>query len=199
MPKIGVLILAAGASTRMGRHKQLLPWNKTTLLGHAIETARKISDTVLVVLGSKAAVIKKEVPVFANYAINKAWEDGMGTSIALGVTELERMVNPDAIMVLLVDQPLIDALYLGQLLEAHAVSENKIIATSYNGRAGVPALFPKTYFESLKTLKNDVGAKHLMQHCHNRLMVLDAKDKIIDIDTPKAYDSLKKTKDRFDK
>ncbi len=195
MPEIGVLILAAGGSTRMGQPKQLLPWNNTTLLGHTITIAREISEMIMVVLGCQANQVKNEIPEHVNYSVNEAWKKGIGSSIAHGVNELQKMSNPRAILVLLADQPLIDAHYLNQIVQKK--TGNEIVATSYGDKAGVPALFPKGYFEELKTLNGDYGAKQLLQRYAAKTIKLSANDKTIDIDTPEIYSSLKKSNDYF--
>ena len=104
---LGILILAAGSSTRMGQPKQLLPWKNSTLLGNTIETAKALTKNILVVLGAHAELIEEKLPKDVNRIINIGWNSGMGSSIALGVQQLERALGPERILILLVDQPLI--------------------------------------------------------------------------------------------
>jgi len=83
---ITILILAAGASSRMGEAKQLLPWRDTTLLGNAISTAKTSrANEVLIVLGANADTIKAEV-ISKNITFleNKLWNLGLGSSISCG-------------------------------------------------------------------------------------------------------------------
>ena len=181
----------------MGRHKQLLNWQGTTLLKHTIETANKLSDTVMVVLGHKAERMVSEITSSIHHCVNSAWKKGMGTSIALGIKELKHIANPNAILILLVDQPLIDTVYLKRMIKRYTDSKNKIIATSYKGEAGVPAVFPASFFEELKALNEDYGAKNVLKQNRERVVLLEADDKIIDIDTPEVYNYLNKIKTGF--
>jgi molybdenum cofactor cytidylyltransferase len=109
MTEIILLLLAAGASHRMGQAKQLLPWGRATLIEHQVQTLLKTENPVVVVVGHEADRI---VPILDNYpvriCINKRWENGMGSSIARGIIYLEKEF-PGAAGVLIsqVDQPLI--------------------------------------------------------------------------------------------
>lgn len=190
MPKIATLILAAGSSSRMGKIKQLLPWKNTTLLGHAIEGAKSISEPILVVLGANADIILSDLPAGVKHIINLGWESGMGTSIALGVAQLEETEKPSAIMILLSDQPLIDGAYLNQMLSSFITAKAKIAATRYGSGFGVPAIFSKDFFEELKSLDKDFGAKHLLKKHSKLVLSMDAGGKEIDLDTQENYNSI---------
>lgn len=190
MPKTAVLVLAAGASRRMGRPKQLLPYKGTTFLGHTIALAKTVAQEVLVVLGANAEYIKPILPEKIDFVVNADWEKGMGTSIALGVKTLVEKNSPEALLVLLVDQPLIDASYLKKMLEEGRKHPTKIIATAYGKRRGVPTIFSHTHFKKLMKLNADYGAKKYMAQLSEEIVVLDAKDKVLDIDTPEKYADL---------
>lgn len=190
---IAVLILAAGASSRMGRTKQLLPWKDTTLLGNAIRNA-KASDVgcVAVVLGANAASIQKEIPK-NNVEIveNAEWQYGLGSSIACGMKFLlETYPKTKAILTMLADQPLIDAGYLNTMIAAFNQNGKRIIATAYKNRAGVPALFPESYFEKLATLEDDFGARNIINGPYKKVLILDPGRKNLDIDTKSDYENL---------
>ncbi|NKI32310.1 nucleotidyltransferase family protein [Croceivirga thetidis] len=189
MPKVAVLVLAAGASTRMGKPKQLLPWKNTTLLGHVISNLRVVSKHILVVLGANHEKILPTLPSYLESVINIAWQSGMGTSIALGVGELEKSVNPEAILICLVDQPLIDAELFKKIIDLHNLNPSKIIATTYVGGKGVPALFPKKYFNALKQFSADYGARHFLKSNKNEVIPFDSDGKAVDLDTPANYDA----------
>lgn len=186
--KIAILLLAAGASTRMGKPKQLLPWKNTTLIGNALNVAKQLSDTILVVLGANSEEIKAKISKDIKTITNIGWQAGMGTSVALGVAELEKTANPDSILVMLVDQPLVDFIYLKKMLSAVESATDKIVATSYGNRAGVPALFPKSFFSILKKFDADYGAKHLLNTNKDQVVTLNAGGKAVDLDTQANYD-----------
>ena len=168
----------------------------TTLLGQAMEVAATVSQDILVVLGANAQRIKKEVSESVKSVFNSEWESGMGTSIALGVQELERELNPEHILVLLVDQPLIDSTYLKEIMLNGQECPKNIIATSYQGRAGVPALFPKKYYKELKLLNKDYGAKNMMANYTHEIILIDSKGKAVDLDTRLSYNTFWKNHGR---
>ncbi len=196
LPKnIAIVILAAGASSRMGQAKQLLPWKDTTLLGNAIRKA-KTSDanSVIVVLGANAESIRKEISENQIAIVeNPIWASGLGSSIACGTDFLIKNKNrPNGILVMLADQPLIDTAYLNAMMAAFNPKQEMIIATAYEIRAGVPALFSKDYYKKLTKLDDDSGAKEIIHSQKENVVVLDFEQKTVDIDTKKDYENLTK-------
>ena len=186
--ELGILILAAGASSRMGEPKQLLPWKDTTLLGHTINTAKKLSHNILVVLGAHCEQVKANVPFGIDSIVNPHWNKGMGTSISLGVAALDQTTKPKAILIVLIDQPLIDVPFLKKIIRAHDTHPENIIATSYGNSAGVPVLFPKGYFPALKLLAGNQGAKPLLKKEHLHVLTVNPGEvKTIDLDTLDSY------------
>jgi len=121
--KHAVLILAAGASTRMGQPKQLLPWGKTTLLNHAINEAKKISEHVFVVLGANKELIESSLNSQVEIIRNPNWENGMGTSITYGISILDKNEEFDSVLIMLADQPLLDSTYLNNLKKLFLTEE----------------------------------------------------------------------------
>ncbi|MBT8188537.1 MAG: nucleotidyltransferase family protein [Croceitalea sp.] len=187
---IAILILAAGAGTRMGKAKQLLPWGKTTLLGNAIEAASNLGSDVFVVLGAHAPQIKKEINQKVNFIQNDNWQLGMGTSIAKGVKHMAETKAYDAVIIMVADQPLLGSAYLQELTTAYFNGPEKIVATIYGKGHGVPALFDHTYFDKLSQLDQDVGAKFLMRKNLEDLKGLHPKESLTDIDTWATYTKL---------
>lgn len=191
-PNIAILILAAGASSRMGRTKQLLPWKNTTLLGNAIHTAKTSrASLVTVVLGANAKSIQKEIAQNDIEIIeNTVWQSGLGSSIAVGTKFLLKShPKTNAILVMLADQPLVDADYLNTMLIAFNENGNGV-ATAYKNRAGVPALFPASYFGKLITLGDDFGAQDIINDPNESFSVLEPGIKTRDIDTKSDYEDL---------
>lgn len=195
MAKISILILAAGASSRMkGKAKQLLPWKDTTLLGHAVEQARKVSDSVTVVLGANAELIQNAIPGTVESIHNSDWETGMGSSISTGIKHnLKENPSADGILIMLVDQPLLDARYLNQLQNEFKKDMSKIAATAYGEKIGVPAIFPKHLFLELTQLSGNVGARQIIKSHKTQTTVLQPEGQEIDIDTIETYNQLTKT------
>ena len=187
---IAILILAAGASTRMGTIKQLLPWGKTNLLGHAIEQAKNITEHVYVVLGANASIIKTTLGKEIVTILNPDWQDGMGTSIAKGILEITNHKPIENVLIMLSDQPFLDFNYLAKLVKCHQNTTQNICATNYNGKSGVPAIFNKLYFPQLVELNAEYGAKELLRNSVDDTFVVDSNGKTIDIDTLETYQQL---------
>ncbi|CAM4376955.1 nucleotidyltransferase family protein [Zobellia nedashkovskayae] len=191
--RIAILILAAGASTRMGQPKQLLPWKDTTLLGHAIQTAKSTDAIeVVTVLGANAKLIQSQIKEEVIFIQNTAWQSGLGGSIACG-TEwlLQSNIEFDGLLITLADQPLIDFKYLDKLISTFSEHTDRIIASTYRNRAGVPALFPKKYVNTLLKLDEDFGAKHLLEQEQDTIITIPAENRISDVDTEEDYEQLK--------
>ncbi|MFH6603854.1 NTP transferase domain-containing protein [Maribacter algicola] len=190
---VAILILAAGESSRMGSAKQLLPWNNTTLLGHAMETAKKTaSKDVFVVLGANSEEIRNTISNADVHILeNKNWAKGMGVSVATGIAYiLKEHESLDGVLIMLCDQPLISSDYLNRLLKIFEVGNYGIIATKYGKKNGVPAIFDKKYFSMLSRLNGDTGAKHVLDWYRGDTRVMDPGGKEQDLDTPEDYEKL---------
>lgn len=189
MNSIAVLVLAAGKSSRMKDIKQLLKINNKTLLETALENGKKINpDNVFCVLGAHAEKIKKETSTKnITYIFNNNFEKGLSSSIVCGVNYIAKEhSNLTSILILLADQPKIDFQFLNELVSFYQKNTTKIVASSYGDKKGVPAIFPKIYFEKLKLLKGDKGAKDFLNS--NNIDVASINSlKLIDIDTKEDY------------
>lgn len=184
----GAIILAAGASTRMGRVKQVLPWKKSTLLQNAIDQviSSKIDD-IVVVLGANKGVIEKHTDLSGvDIAINDTWEQGMATSIITGLKHLlSKQPELEAVLIVLSDQPLLEFEFFNKLIYKHI--DQKIISSSYSSQLGVPVLFDKRYFKDLLNLKGQQGAKALLKIHKSEVIALEAGEKGVDLDTLEKY------------
>ncbi|WMI65428.1 nucleotidyltransferase family protein [Aestuariibaculum sp. YM273] len=189
--QIAMVILAAGASKRMGEPKQLLLWGDSTLLEHSIETALDVSaNHVYLVLGANYKTLKSKIesrPVEIIY--NPDWEKGLGKSISKAVTHLKNSnLKFDGVLFLLADQPFITSDYLEQMIGAFKPKKEQIIATSYvDGENGVPVLFDAVYFTELEALNEDKGAKQILKHHKQKVEILFSGTKNIDLDTQTEY------------
>ena len=192
---IAILILAAGSATRMGEPKQLLPFKGTTLLGHVIHTSSKLNlGAPFVVLGAEAEEIKlQHADSPAEWLVNRSWQEGMGTSIVSGLKAIiQQRPELPAVLILLADQPLISAEYLGEMLLAFQNEEVALVATQYREGPGVPVLIGKSLFPEILDLKGDQGArKILLKHAHQAKLLLNATG-VVDIDYPEDYLKLRK-------
>lgn len=192
--QLGIVILAAGESKRLGTPKQLLDWNGETLLQKSIATANQLlennySNSLLyVVLGAKyeeiSAHIRSENVVICQ---NKQWVDGIGSSIRCGIEEMSAQGKCNAALIMLCDQPYITSDYLQKLVERFIESDKGIITTSYNKINGVPALFDKKYFAELCALRGEQGAKQIIKRFAIDCETVDFEKAAIDIDTSEDY------------
>lgn len=193
-PNIGIVILAAGSSSRIGRPKQLLEFEGMTLLNHAItEAANSNACSVIVVLGAYADLIANEINGDIVYVVkNKNWNEGMASSVRLGLdTLLKQTPSIDAVIFMVCDQPYISTSVLNDLISKHQQTGKPVVTSNYGEAIGSPALFHKSFFSELMELKGDVGARKIIQeHSDEVATVLFTKGKI-DIDTKENYDALK--------
>ncbi len=184
------MLLAAGASRRMGQPKQLLPWGKGTLIEHQINAFGNKGNPLFVVLGSDYNLI---APVIKNsnarIIFNHNWKNGMGSSISFGVQNIVREL-PDsaAIMIVLLDQPLIPEAHFDRIISVYKPSSEQIIVTgSSKGRRGVPALFDRCYFDDLAGLNGDRGAKKIIEKNLDYVTIIVCEECLDDIDTHESY------------
>jgi molybdenum cofactor cytidylyltransferase len=190
MDKINILILAAGSSSRLGQSKQLLEVTGVPLLRKTVLTAlATTSPHVTVVLGHD---FKKHKEVIQDLNINilhhSDWQQGMGSSLKAGVSNiLKTHSDTQAIVILVCDQPFLTAEHLNVLINTHRTSGVPIVASAYASTTGVPALFDKSMFEDLLKLKNDQGAKKIMEKHAERIIEIEFTPGEIDIDTPSDY------------
>lgn len=184
------MVLAAGASTRMGSPKQLLPYEGKSLIRHCVQNAlASRSFPVVVVLGANKDLIKLELedmPVFI--AENPDWEEGMASSIRCGM-EMLLTVHPgiNGVIVMLCDQPFVNALFINQLLETFEKEPHPVIASFYGNEFGVPALFHRDLFYNLSALQGNGGAKKLIMQHKGDVVPVAFPEGLIDIDTPEDY------------
>nr|WP_321221956.1 nucleotidyltransferase family protein [uncultured Psychroserpens sp.] len=185
--KLAIVILSAGSSTRMGATKQLLPIGKTSLLGLCIENAiQSHSNHIYCVLGSNFETIKKSISQYNIEVIyNPKFKEGLSSSIVAGLNHLADK-NFDAVLFLLGDQPKVNSKYINLLILTSEKEPTQIIASQYDQAIGVPAIFPKKYFEQLLKLKGDKGAKDLLNTCKSQTIAIES-NKLIDIDTHDEY------------
>lgn len=193
--KTGIIILAAGASSRLGQPKQLLPYVDNTLLHHSIQVAiDSMADTVIVVLGAHAEQIEKEIDShLTSIVVNHNWQEGMASSIKCGINALiETIPQTESAILMLCDQPHVTTTLLNNLITTHHKTGKAIVASSYNNTAGAPALFHKSIFPELLQLNGDVGARAIIKQRSNDVEVIEFPKGNIDIDTWTDFDNFQK-------
>lgn len=189
--QVAAIILAAGASTRMGKSKQRLPWKSGTLLTHAVGTARQAGlSSVAVVLGAdedqnRGAITGENVTIVSN----PGWERGMGSSLKAGLKNvLETGPMTDAVLVMVCDQPFVTGEHLRALAGLISKPQTKAAFSRYAGTTGVPAVFRKDLFDAILALGDDHGAKGIIRQLEKgQFETLELKNGEIDLDTYEQY------------
>jgi CTP:molybdopterin cytidylyltransferase MocA len=161
-PRLAGLLLAAGASRRLGRPKQLLVHRGRTLVERAADAALAVCDDgVVAVLGANQSEIEAALAGRALAIVtNPRWEAGIGASLAAGVARLPS--GCDGVLVLLCDQARVEAPSLQKLVQRWRAEPDRVVAAAYGGGAGAPAIFPRHCFAALGALAGDTGARALI-------------------------------------
>ncbi len=184
---IAVIILAAGASRRMGRPKQLIELEGETMLRRCLRLAADVSRKVYVVLGAHAERIRRKVHLGqATVVVNEDWDSGMAGSVRAGLNAaLEDDPALQGALFLVVDQPLLDRKVLAGMLRLFEKSKTPVIvAADYGDRLGVPALFSKDHFGQLLALAGDTGARQILLRNADTVQRVRFEKGSIDLDTP---------------
>ena len=159
-PRIGAVVLAAGASARLGFPKQLIVHEGEPLVRRiALAVVEAGADPVVVVLGANADTI---APVLEGLdsvraIVNHGWSKGLASSLATGIASVFADDRCEAVLITLADQPLVDAAALKRLMAAFD-AEHRIVASAYDDTIGVPAVFAREHAEELMRLSGDTGA-----------------------------------------
>jgi molybdenum cofactor cytidylyltransferase len=187
MSDIGLILLAAGGSTRMGRAKQLLVFKGRSLLRRAAEEGVASGcRPVVVVLGDRPEEMRGELAgLEVQIVVNDRWRVGMGASIRRGMEE----VQGAAVVVMLCDQPFVTAEVIGQLIKTFRESGKAVCASSYAGTFGPPCLFAASEFERLRGMPEEQGAKRLIAAAADVALVPFEKG-AVDVDTVEDYERI---------
>jgi molybdenum cofactor cytidylyltransferase len=195
MNKTGIIILAAGSSSRLGSSKQLLHFKGKTLLKHTVEEAAEAgAQPVIVVTGANADEVSKEIQnEKVEIVFNKNWEQGMASGIVIGLKNAIRLNKElQNVIITVCDQPFVSSSLFQQLFQKQNESAKHIVASAYADTIGTPALFTIKYFDGLMGLTGDQGAKGLLKKYSEDLATVDFPDGYIDIDTQEDYENLLK-------
>ena len=187
---IAVIILAGGASRRMGKPKQLLPYRGETLLSYVTKCAIASScSPTIVILGANGDRIESEINRLAIEIVkNTEWNQGISSSIRCGIEYIEeQFLNIDGIVFLTCDQPFISPEMIDGLIDVYHKTNKPIIASKYGETIGIPALFSRILFSELMKLKGDRGAKKTIQKYRDRVATLNFPGGEIDLDTREDY------------
>jgi molybdenum cofactor cytidylyltransferase len=194
---IPAIVLAAGKSSRMGRTKALLPVGASneTFLTRIIRVLREAGiDAIVVVIGGDAAAVRASLPrgdASVAAVENPRYHEGQLSSLLVGLAAVEQRHDAvDAVMVTLVDLPLISAETVRSVLDAFRANvDAPLVRPRRAGRYGHPVIFNQSIFGELRRADPAMGAKPVVHaHAADEVNVdVDDDGAFIDIDTPEDY------------
>jgi molybdenum cofactor cytidylyltransferase len=189
MQRIAAVVLAAGRSVRFEGTKLLAQVGSVPLLRIVVEDVVRAVDCVVVVLGHNAEQVRTALsglPVQS--VVNPRYAEGMGTSVAAGVSALPKKTN--AVLIALGDQP-VRAQVIAELIACYGRGQHAIVAPTYNGVRGNPVLFDRKLFHELESLTGDRGARDLIERHHRLLTVVPfGFPAPLDVDTQDDFQKL---------
>ncbi|SEB00570.1 nucleotidyltransferase family protein [Pedobacter hartonius] len=191
--KYGIIILAAGPSSRLGQPKQLLSYQDKSLLMHTIDASKNAVDgSVLVILGGNYQLIAESIEhTGIRIVYNPDWEEGMSSSIRKGLQGLmDEHTDLEGVILTVCDQPFLTARVLTALQHKANITGKNIVASAYGGTLGTPVLFTRRHFDDLMALKGPEGAKKLLKKYDEELASVPFENGEIDIDTMDDYNRL---------
>jgi len=193
MEGVGAVVLAAGSASRMGRPKQALQLGGQSLLRRASLAALGSGcSPVVVVTGAHAELLRAELNgLDVREVFNPHWQTGMASSIRTGLDGL-LVANPDAtaVVFLVCDQPHVTAELISRLTAAYRETQRPVIASSYGGSLGVPALFGRNLFARLARLEGSAGAQQIIEENASDADFLPFPGGEVDVDTPHDFSRL---------
>lgn len=189
MSKVGIIILAAGMSRRLGRPKQVLPIAGQPIVAHVGKRARasNAARVLAVIGGARHQTVAALDGIVDELVINDSYSLGQGTSIAAGIHHLETtseyLGQCEAALFLLADQPGVETTTIDAVIDAWRTG-GKIVMAEYRDHPGHPVLFDRQFWPDLSKLAGDQGG---------RLIIRDNQDAVvhvpIDTDSPMDVDT----------
>jgi len=183
--QLAAIVTAAGASTRMGDHKALLPWRGQPLVAHQVESLRAAGfGRAVVVVGSQAAAVEEATPEAATVVYNGEWRTGRSSSIRAGAEAV-----PDesaAVLVVAVDQPLVPDVLEELVPRAGAPLVQPVDA---EGAHGHPVVLGGDQLGDLRDLSEEgEGLRSLVRELRSSGVLVEVDElPHWDLNTPEAY------------
>ena len=182
---VSAVVLAAGMSKRMGSVKQLLRLGEKTLLETVLDNLRVSQvDEMVIVLGGSAQLIQQQIKLDdACVVINEEYQQGMGTSLRVGVSAVDP--SSDAALIVLADQPFVRPGTIDQLIDCFRAQELPLVIPMYRGHRGNPVLLDRSLFPEVMTLSGDTGFRAILGRHTSQLLKVPVDDVgvLIDVDT----------------
>ena len=189
----GIVILAAGSSSRLGQPKQLLVFQGKTLIRHITQVAvNAVGKPVVVILGANCRLVHSQIahlPVHILY--NPEWSQGMSSSIRKGIKAmLWYSPETEGVIFTVCDQPYIAPELFLEMISLGDRSDKPVIACRYDNVLGTPVLFKKECFEELLAVKGNEGARNFIQSHPGSVEEVPFPLGIYDVDTMQDYMAL---------
>jgi molybdenum cofactor cytidylyltransferase len=185
--RCAAIVLAAGNSSRLRQPKQLIRINGESLLRRTARLACESGcSQVYVVLGRDAELLAQELRgLGASSLVNLEWSTGMASSLKTGLrAAVESNPELENVMVMVCDQPCLDASILQELLAKHSSRQPMVTACHYGETLGVPAVFSRPVFAELFALSGDQGARRLLTRHDGEVATVEFAGGSFDLDTP---------------
>ena len=187
---IAGLILAAGESSRMGQDKALLTYRGRTFLETVVQTLREADvSRVAAVLGHHAEEVQRGITLEnVEVVINPEYRRGQTSSLQAGLRALES-ADLEAVVLCLVDHPLISADTVRALVASFRRSGAPVVIPTFQNQRGHPVLVARALFEELRGLSSDEGANTIIRKHHDAAKFVEVSDEgiLIDVDNPDVY------------
>lgn len=184
---VAAIVLAAGASRRLGRPKQTLDINGESLLARAVRLANAAGLSPVFIVVANATMKEAISPGHATVLLNPGASEGIASSIRIGIAAA-MSADVEGAILMTCDQPALTVDHLHSL----STERDAICGSSYSGTIGIPAYFPASKFESLLALRGDRGARSLLHNAHS----IPAEALSLDIDTEKDLRRAQRLLDR---
>lgn len=187
---ISAVVLAAGLSTRMGEQKLLLPWGKTSVIGHVVSTLIEAEvDNITLITGGSEAALKETLQDYEiNYIFNRDYANGeMLLSVKAGLRSLGKKAN--SALIVLADQPQIEAKTIRAINKSYLTSEKKIIVPSYHMHRGHPWLVDNSFWQEILDLVPPLTLHDFLNKHSNDIeyVVVNTPSILQDLDTKMDY------------
>ena len=190
---ISIVILAAGASKRMGEPKMLLPYGNSTIIETVVERAiRSKADHITVVTGAHGPVVRNKLSRFdIDIVVNPDHEAGMLSSVQTGIKALPE--DTRAVLILLGDQPMVETGVINHLIDEYHSHAERIVIPVFKGKRGHPLLLDMSFKPEIENLDPEKGLRQLLADHPGEILEtkVDTSSILKDIDTIEDYVRMK--------
>lgn len=190
--KLAIIILAAGSSRRFGRNKLLYLVEGEPMFLHALHKAVMVQNRMKEVISSVVVVtqyweIKEQAEkVGAKVIWNPSPEEGIASSMKLGLEAVRKDRDQDSCLFMVADQPWIKTETLEGLIRSFWNSHKGMAAAAINLEPGNPCIFSRKYDSELRKLTGDKGGKRVINAHPEDVELYEIKDgkELTDVDEP---------------